>query len=196
MSSNLAYARPNTIPVREEPRPHITAVSPRQRRKSRPRVVYAIATVASLFVIFTAQLLLSIVVSDGAYQIASLQGQQKELLRTQENLTEKLDLLGSTQNLAANAAHLGMIPGTSPLFLNLETGAIAAAPGSVDRPGCGGACNLVANDLLTGVPLVTPAPANAGSATGTKAATTATTAGGSSTSPTPTVQSLPAPVTH
>ena len=193
MSSNLAYARPRSIPVREESRPHITAVSPRQRRKSRPRIVYAIATVASLFVIFTAQLLLSIVVSDGAYQIASLQGQQKELLRTQESLTEKLDLLGSTQNLAANAAHLGMVPGTSPLFLNLETGAIATAPGSVDRPGCGGACNLVANDLLVGVPLVTPAPPTTGS---TGAATTGATAGGSSTTPPPTVEALPAPVTH
>ena len=185
MSSNLAYARPNTIPVREEPRPHITAVSPRQRRKSRPRVVYAIATVASLFVIFTAQLLLSIVVSDGAYQIASLQGQQKELLRTQENLTEKLDLLGSTQNLAANAAHLGMIPGTSPLFLNLETGAIAAAPGSVDRPGCGGACNLVANELLVGVPLVQPV-----------APTTPVSTTPGSSPPATTVDALPAPVTR
>ena len=188
MSGNLALARPRSLPEREEARPrHITAVSPAQRRKSRPRVVYALATVASLFVIFAAQLLLSIVVSDGAYQIASLQGQQKELLRTQENLTEKLDLLGSTQNLAANAAHLGMVPGTSPLFLNLESGAIAAAPGSVDRPGCGGACNLVANELLTGVPLVDPAAPTA--------ATNSAPASGTAATP-PTVEALPAPVTH
>lgn len=193
MSSNLAYARPRTLPQREESRPRITAVPPpRQRRKSRPRIVYAVATVASLFVIFAAQLLLSIVVSDGAYQIASLQGQQKELLRTQESLTEKLDLLGSTQNLAANAAHLGMVPGTSPLFLNLESGAIAAAPGSVDRPGCGGACNLVANDLLVGVPLVNPAPATGAAGV----ASTGATSGGSSATPPPTVEALPAPVTH
>lgn len=186
MSGNLAYARPRPAFEPEAHPRHITAVAPRERRRARPRIVYAMATVAALFVIFTAQLLLSIVVSDGAYQISSLQGQQKELLRTQEDLNEKLALLGSTQNLAANAAHLGMVPGASPLFLNLETGAIAAAPGSVDRPGCGGACNLVANELLVGVPLVQPVTPTTPVGSGTAG----------SAPPTTTVDALPAPVTR
>lgn len=186
MSTNLAFARPQARPIRQSaPARHFEIVTTRAQRKARPKVAYAVVTVASLFAIFAAQLLLSIVVSEGAYQINALQSQQKELLRTEQALAENLDLLASTQNLAANAAHLGMVPSASPLFLDLRSGAISGAPGSIDRVGCGGACNLVANDLLTGMPVVSTAlqpktPAAAAPAS----------------QPTVLVDALPAPVTH
>lgn len=204
--SNLAYARPLRRPVEHEPSPHIEAVpTPKTRAQSRPRVVYAVTTIASLFVIFAAQLLLSIVVSDGAYQISALQAQQKELLREQQALTEKIDLLSSSQLLAANAANLGMVPGAAPLFLDVSSGGVAAAPGTVDRVGCGGACNLVMNSLITGVPLVSPAPPRETVTAPTTAATTATTTAppatdaqtGAVTPPPATpVDTIPVPVTH
>lgn len=199
--SNLAFSprqRPTEAPAARPRRVEI--VTTRQQRRARPAVSYAIAAVASLFVIFAAQLLLSIVVSDGAYQIASLQDQQKDLLREQEALTEELDVRASTQLLAANAAHLGMVPGASPIFLDIGTGGVAPAPGTVDRIGCGGSCNLVANVLLTGRALVSPTPP----ATTTGEAPT-TSANGTATAPTETVvptapsgpvDALPAPVTH
>jgi hypothetical protein len=150
-------------------------------------------TVISLFAIFGAQLLLSIVVSDGAYQISALQTQQKELVRTQQDLTERLDLRNSTQYLAASAASLGMIPGSSPQFLDLTTGAVSAAPGTIDPSGCGGACNLVANSLLGGVPLIQPKAAAAQSNT----VAPPTSISPASVPDTPTVvTALPAPVTH
>jgi len=117
-------------------------------------LAYSVVTIVSLFVIFAAQLLLSIVVSDGAYQLSGLQVQQKELLRTEQALLEQLQVLGSTQHLAANAAHLGMVPGSNPLYLDLATGAVSSAPGTADPLGCGGGCSMVANSLLNGVPLV------------------------------------------
>ncbi len=198
MSSNLATAprfqptaNPSTRPGPEHA-PHIEIVATRAQRRARPRTVYAVVTVTSLLVIFAAQLLLSIVVSDGAYQIDSLQSQQKILLRTQKSLTEKSDLLSATQHLAANAAQLGMVPNGSPLFLNLATGAVSGAPGTFDPTGCGGSCNLVANSLLTGVPLAQhPAP-QAQTSTGPQSTTTGT----SSSQPTGPVDALPAPVTH
>ncbi len=196
--SNLAYARPDayrapSAPVHPVARPHIEIVTTRAQRSARPKVAYAIVTVISLFAIFGAQLLLSIVVSDGAYQIAALQTQQKELVRTQQDLTERLDLRNSTQYLAASAAKLGMIPGSSPQFLDLSTGAVSAAPGTIDPSGCGGSCNLVANSLLGGVPLIDPkapaAVANTPTTPGTIAPASVPTA--------PTVvTALPAPVTH
>lgn len=200
MSSNLAYARPAGIPTRDtapaqHPR-HVEVVPTREQKRARPKVAYAVVTVASLFVIFAAQLLLSIVVSDGAYQIEALQGQQKELLRTEQALGEQLDLLGSTQHLAANAAHLGMVPSSSPLFLNLETGAIAGAPGSVDRPGCGGSCNLIANSLLTGMPLTDPTPPGSTVGANTTTTTTTTTTAPPAPEAPAVVDALPAPVTH
>jgi hypothetical protein len=194
--SNLAYApsRPTVRPpVRPAPqaRPHIEIVTTRAQRRARPKVAYAVVTIASLFMIFGAQLLLSIVVSDGAYQIASLQSQEKDLLRTQEDLSEKFDLLSSTQHLAANAAKLGMVPNGSPLFLNLSTGAVAGAPGTVDPTGCGGACNLVANSLLTGVPLTDHATTQAQTSTATPS-----TAGETTPAQSGFASALPAPVTH
>ncbi len=173
MSTNLAYARPlrnepsrdtdrQSNPHRGAPRSrptHIEIVTTRAQRNARPKLAYSVVTIASLFVIFAAQLLLSIVVSDGAYQLSGLQVQQKELLRTEQALLEKLQILGSTQHLAANAAHLGMVPGSSPLYLDLATGAVSSAPGTADPMGCGGGCSLVANALLTGVPLVDAAAA-------------------------------------
>lgn len=157
--SNLAYARPVALPVEkqheEHPR-HIEVVATRDQRRARPKVAYAVATVVSLGVIFAAQLLLSILVSDGAYQITSLQQQQRDLLRSEQALTENLDIFSSTQNLATNAAALGMIPNATPYFLDLSTASIFAAPGSADPAGCGGACNLVPNSLLAGVPVIDP----------------------------------------
>ena len=90
-------------------------------------------------------------VSDGAYQIQSLQTQQKELLRTEQALQEDLAVLSSTQNLAAQATHLGMVPNPGrPYSLDLSTGAIFEVPGSAVP--CGGTCNLVPNAMLSGVP--------------------------------------------
>ncbi len=193
MSTATAYARPAPLrsPQRTPQRPalrRVEIVASRDQKRARPKAAYAVVTVASLVVIFAAQLLLSIVVSDGAYQIDSLKSQQKELLRTQEVLTERLDVFGSTQNLAANAAQLGMVPSSTPLFLDLASGAVSGAPGSIDRLGCGGACNLVANALLTGVPLVsvTPTTAQSPAPATTDAASLAPAV----------VNALPAPVTH
>lgn len=192
--SNLAYATPRRRPAETAPRRHIEIAPTREQRRARPTVAYAVITVTSLFVIFAAQLLLSIVVSDGAYQIATLQGQQKELLRSQEALTESLDLAASSQSLAINATNLGMVPASTPLFLDLQTGAVVGAPGAnaLARPGCGANCNLIANDLLAGMVPITKTPtAPAAATTGAPVATAPTTP-----APTTPVNALPAPVTH
>lgn len=186
MSSSAAFARPSVLPEREQHPRHVEIVTTAAQRKARPKVAYAVATVVSMFLIFAAQLFLSIVVSEGAYQISALQVEQKDLLRTQQALSEDLGLLGSPQNLAANAAALGMAPNPSPLQLDLATGVVTGAPGSIDRVGCGGACNLVANDLLVGKPLVS-APT---------APTTPTTPTAPTAETPAVVESLPAPVTH
>lgn len=191
--SNLAYARPLSSPQPEIHPRHIEIVATRAQRRARPKVAYAVITIASLFVIFAAQLLLSIAVSEGAYEISTLQAQQKELLRTQDSLSERFNILDSTQNLSAQAAHLGMVPNRTPMALDLSTGGVYGLPGTADPTGCGGSCNLVTNALLTGVPLVNPAAPVAGHAETPAVAGTAST----QTEVAPVVtDSLPAPVTH
>ena len=210
--SNLAYdqgaARPAPVAEpRQQPR-HIEIVSTRAQRRARPILAYAIITIASLFAIFAAQLLLSIVVSEGAYQVSSLQDQQCDLLRTQDRLTETLNVLDSTQNLSFQAANLGMVPNSTPLALNLATGAVYGLPGSADPAGCGGACNLITNARTEGIPLakdVAATAAAAAAAAATAAASTAApghadTPATTTAPPTQTEQApadtIPAPVTH
>lgn len=197
--SNLATAPlpagrplPLTEP-RQHPR-HIEIVATRAQRHARPKLAYAVVTIASLFTIFAAQLLLSIVVSDGAYQVSALQDEQKELLRTEDALTERLNILDSTQNLSAQAAHLGMVPNGGPLAIDLATGTVYGLPGSADPMGCGGSCNLITNSQLAGVPLVDPnaIPAAAAGHADTPANGGAT---ATQTEQAP-VDAIPAPVTH
>jgi len=197
VSANLAYAQPLSAPAPAQHPRHIEIAPTREQRRARPKVMYAVVTVASLFVIFAAQLLLSIVVSDGAYQISSLQDKQKELLRTQDFLNESLQKLDSTQNLTNQAAHLGMVPNGSPLALDLATGGVFALPGSSDPTGCGGACNLVTNALVTGIPLVGTTPAASTPAQGNAATPPAAATVAPQTEQAPVVSDgLPAPMTH
>jgi hypothetical protein len=195
--SNLATARAfpaRPVPLaepRQHPR-HIEIVATRAQRRARPRMAYAVVTIASLFMIFAAQLLLSIVVADGAYQVSVLQDQQRDLLRTQDALSENLNVLDSTQNLSTQAANLGMVPNGWPLAIDLTTGGVYGLPGSADPAGCGGNCNLITNARVAGIPLIDPTkPATTGHAE-TPAATQA---GATQTEQAP-VDSIPAPVTH
>lgn len=137
MSAALAYRRPNwdhqpTPPSRTRQAPdrrHIEIVTTRSQRKARPKSFYAMVSVSTVFGLLIAQLLLSIVLSDGAYQISSLQAEQKQLLRAEESLAEQLDLLASPQSLAIKAESLGMVIGSNaPAFLNLSDGSLTGSP--------------------------------------------------------------------
>jgi hypothetical protein len=190
MSTNLAYAPARPIRT-ASPEPHL-APAPRAVRRAKPRVTYVLLVVGSLFAIFMAQLLLSIALSQGAYQISSLQDQQKELLRTQEALQESLDKFESPQNLANNALSFGMVPSSNAAYLRLSDGSVSAAPYSSATAACGASCDLVANALLVGVPLVSPSAPPASAATAPPPATTTPPANAEST----TAGELPSPVTH
>jgi hypothetical protein len=183
VSSNLAFATPLRAPREQTRERHIEIVSTREQKKARPRVFYAVVAVAGLFALFIIQLLLSIVVSDGAYRVAALQTEQRDLGRQQQALSEQLDLLASPQNLATQAEGLGMVlSATSPVFLRVTDGAVlggeAATAEGATVIGAGG--DLVPNSLLGSVPLVASeaaatAAANAAAATEAAADTAADT---------------------
>jgi len=208
MSTNLAYATPVRSPREEQHPRQIEIVSTRAQRRARPRVVYAVATVGGLFALFIAQLLLSIVISDGAYEISSLRVEQRNLTRTEQNLGEKLDLLASQQNLATQAEALGMVMNTStPMFLRLSDGAIFGAANGAGTSGTllGPDGTLVANSLLGAIPLAgdtegaesaegTAALSDGATSTSTSAATTTRTTTPPAKTATP--GALPSPVTR
>ncbi|MET1018516.1 MAG: hypothetical protein ABWX62_00885, partial [Microterricola sp.] len=160
MSDNLArnsehYARPAHPAAAPTPRSHIEIVPSREQRKARPKLAYGLTAVLGIIAIIAAQLVLSVVTSQGAYDIAALQLQQKEATRDAQILTEDLDRMKSPQFLAANAQALGMVTNANPAYLQLSNGAVLGQPFGEQGTSATGASALVPNALLSGVPLVT-----------------------------------------
>lgn len=153
----LASPRPARSPA---PRRHLEVAADRAQRRARPRVLPAVVTIGGIGAILLAQLLLSIVLADGAYTIAGLQTQQRDLQRQEQALTEQLEVLSSTQNLIANAEHLGMVASGNPVFLDLSTGAVSGNPTPAGGSLTGSSGNQIGNSLLTDTTLVDPAPAD------------------------------------
>jgi hypothetical protein len=162
--SAVAYATPIRRPREEvfvEPEPrHVRIVTTRAQRRARPKLVYGLGAVLVIFTIFLAQLMITIALSSGAYQISGLQASQQNLSRTASALGERLDTLGSSQNLAANARALGMVGSSRSAFLRLSDGAVL---GSAARAGGTSASakaiaaleDSVPNSLLVSIPLIT-----------------------------------------
>ncbi|MBW8871345.1 MAG: hypothetical protein JF618_03950, partial [Leifsonia sp.] len=173
------------------------------QRRARPRALYAGVAVATLLVVVVAQLLLSIGISQGAYQLQTLESQQTRLQRSYQSVSEDLNRVSSPQNLAANANALGMVSNSSPAYLRLSDGAVLGAPLAANGAAgtvTGSQGNLVPNSLLAGVPLVTQPQAPTTSKTSAPPAVNSTTSGAataSGTTPTVPLQgALPTPVTH
>ncbi|MFS0730150.1 hypothetical protein ABC270_08735 [Curtobacterium sp. 1P10AnD] len=164
MSTNLALVDPVAPsraprPSREDrrERPELVEVAPsRAQRRARPRIAYAIVAVSALGVLLLAQLGISMVLSQGAYTLNSLDAEQTKLTRTQQSLSEELRVLDSPQNLARNAQGLGMIANSTPVYLDPETGRVYGTPTPAKADQATAATqNLVPNSLLQDVPLVT-----------------------------------------
>jgi len=199
MSTASALATAPLRRPREQQPPvrHLEIAPSRAQRRARPRVVYALITIAGIGVILLAQLLMSILLAGGAYRIADLQSSQRDLLRQQHALTEDLQARSSTQNLAANAEGLGMVASGNPVFLDLTTGQVSGTATAAGGSLIGSQGNLIANSLLDPTMIIDPNAADA--------ATTTTETGAAGTNPVtaptaPTTPSapglIPSPTTH
>ncbi|WP_353813910.1 hypothetical protein [Agromyces sp. SYSU T00266] len=123
-------------------------------RRTRPRLAYAVVALASIGAIAVVQLLLSIAMTQGAYEMDAQLLRQAELQREQQKLSDDLDRLESPQFLAANAEALGMVPNAAPVYLRLSDGAVLGDPTAAAGAAPSSAA-LVPNALIDGVPLVT-----------------------------------------
>lgn len=157
MSAATAARIARPLETGQTPTRHLDIAPTRAQRRARPRVYAALVAVGGIVVILLAQLLMSIVLADGAYRITSLQRDYRDLAREQNAAQERLDQLSSTQSLIDNATALGMVSSGNPVFLDVATG---QALGTVAGPrgqavGAGG--NLIGNALLDGTTMLDPA---------------------------------------
>jgi cell division protein FtsL len=130
MSTPAIATRPSVAPVRRQPaRRPLRAVPASDARKARPKLAYALWTVGGVAAIFIAQLLLSVALSHGAYEISGLRSQITELGYQKESLGEELETLSSPQYVATAAQELGMVVNSTPAYLRLSDGAVLGQPG-------------------------------------------------------------------
>jgi len=158
---------PRRTPAPERPVRPVEVAPNREQRRARPRLLAAVATVGGLFVILAAQLLLTIGTSDGAYRIASLQAEQRDLERDEQVLAEQIQVLEAPQHLAAEAQALGMVSGSGSAQLRLSDSAVLGTPSAASASSAlvtaADGTPLIPNSLLADVPVTgaEPDPADA-----------------------------------
>lgn len=191
MSSVHAVRLPLPAPE-ETPRRHLDIAPSRAQKRARPRIYAALVAVGGIAAILLAQLLMSIVLADGAYRIAALQRDQRDLGREQNAAQERLEQLSSTQSLIENATALGMVSSGNPVFLDVDSAQALGTAGAPRGQIVGSGGNLIGNALLgDGSNLLDPAAIAAAQASANGAAPTTTT---TTTTPGSTAQPGVAPV--
>jgi hypothetical protein len=125
------------------------------KAKRRPRIFYAAVMVGVVAVIIVGQIVLSVAVSSGAYDIQALQQENKELSRTYADSSQKLAAASAPQHVAALAEGLGMVTSNSPAYIRLSNSRVMGQPHPATGSGkllSGAHASLVQNILLTDIP--------------------------------------------
>jgi hypothetical protein len=190
--SDLAYELFPASPRRlDSPQRRLQPLDAPVRRR-RPKLAYGIIAVAGAVAIALAQMVLSILTTQGSFEVAALTQEQRQLSYDKQMLYDEVAGLGSPQYLAANASALGMVVADAPSYLRLSDGALigtgAPAPdaSSVDAIGRG----AVQNALITDTPLVTAPDATI------QGAPMADETGSTGATPPPLADGLPTPATR
>ncbi len=100
--------------------------------------------------IFLLGLHLSILIQQGSYQLSGLKAQMTELTTTNQILDEQVRSLGSDQNLANAASHLGMVTNANPVYLRLSDGKVIGHP----RPAVAGSEVRIGKNVVPNAALV------------------------------------------
>lgn len=169
MSNTAAFERDpllslrTGVPLEIAPPSELPSGLPPERRHLRPvrqaagkkrglsPLLAALTCVGIILAILAAQLGLSIAVSQGAYEARALELEQRDLLRVERVLSQNVDKLSSPQNLAVNAAELGMVQNATPATLRLSDSKVL---GSLDTRTSAVQDNLVPNATLENLPVV------------------------------------------
>lgn len=184
---NVSPVRPSQRPEESTRQRHLTLAKPGKSRLT-PGVVGLAAGITAVLII-AAQLCLSILQTADAYELDSLQVQQRDLSRIERTLEQNVEALASPQNLAENAASLGMVQNVQPSYLRLSDGAVLGGSEGVTEAAVS---NSVPNATLNNIPLVNPS----GEVTARPEGQAAATAAGNTDAPVVWKGNLPAPKTH
>jgi len=149
----LAYPAPHKATA-----PKLRAVSSTRQKPSSapvPKLRYIVVTLVGIFAILGAQLMLSIAVSGGAYEIASLKGEVRQSQQQLQVVAEDINALTAPDTLATLAASMGMVADNNPAYLRLSDATVLgqAVPASSNQSAMvysvtAGTETLVAPDIV------------------------------------------------
>ena len=134
-----------------ERRKHLKLAPAARRKTGRSPVVASLVAVGIVLAILATQLGLSIAISQGAYEARALEVEQRDLSRVERVLSQNVGKLSSPQNLAENAAALGMVQNARPAALRLSDGVVLGTLESVTSDPRG---NIIPNATLESMPVV------------------------------------------
>ena len=85
-----------------------------------PKLRYIVVTLLGIFAILAVQLMLSIALSGGAYEIASLKGEMRQTEQKRQMVAEDINALIAPDTLAGLATSMGMVADNNPAYLRLS----------------------------------------------------------------------------
>lgn len=107
---------------------HARPKTPRQTRPGPtaavPKLRYIVVVLAGIFAILGIQLLLSIAVSGGAYEIAGLKSEMRKSQQELQIVAEDISALTAPTTLAGLASAMGMVADNNPAYLRLSSGEV------------------------------------------------------------------------
>jgi hypothetical protein len=126
LSSPLHTARATATPRL------VASTRPRGNSAAVPKLRYIVVTLMGIFGILAVQLMLSIAVSGGAYEIASLKGEMRNTEQKRQIVSEDINALVAPDTLAGLAASMGMVADNNPAYLRLSDSQVvgSAVPAS------------------------------------------------------------------
>lgn len=110
----------------------VASTRPRGNSAAVPKLRYIVVTLMGIFGILAVQLMLSIAVSGGAYEIASLKGEMRNTEQKRQIVSEDINALVAPDTLAGLAASMGMVADNNPAYLRLSDSQVvgSAVPAS------------------------------------------------------------------
>lgn len=108
--------------------PASPSTRPRRSTRQVPKVRYIVVILTGIFSILGLQLLLSIAVSDGAYEIASLKSDMRRSAEQRQMVQEDISALNAPDTLANLATAMGMVADNNPAYLRLSDKQVIGEP--------------------------------------------------------------------
>ena len=130
--------------VKRNLRANLRLVAPLQVQKA-SRGVFGMVLLGILAFGLIGMLLINTTLAQGAFTLSELRSQEAELARTEASLTEEVAALAAPSALESQARALGMVPSTTPAFIQIPNGKVLGKP-----------------KAAPGVALATPADATVG----------------------------------